>query len=90
MLSMALAQWADLSVVDYERSLDLLRNAGLDDERRIALEDARAVARKAGAGVIIMGQVTTTPDSLRVIARTYNVASGKQLDQAESACGGQR
>ncbi|MBK6308271.1 MAG: protein kinase [Gemmatimonadetes bacterium] len=85
MLSMALAQWADLSVVDYERSLDLLRNAGLDDERRIALEDARAVARKAGAGVIIMGQVTTTPDSLRVIARTYNVASGKQLDQAESA-----
>jgi len=85
MMSMALSQWTDLSVVDYERSLDLLRDGGLDDKRRIALEDARSVARRAGAGVVIMGQVTTTPDSLRVIARMYNVASGKQMDQAESA-----
>ncbi|MBC8086051.1 MAG: protein kinase, partial [Phycisphaerae bacterium] len=85
MMSMALSQWTDLSVVDYERSLDLLRDGGLDDKRRIALEDARSVARRAGAGVVIMGQVTTTPDSLRVIARVYNVATGKQMDQAEGA-----
>jgi len=87
MMTMALSQWTDLSVVDYERSLDLLRAGGLDDKRRIALEDARSVARRAGAGVVIMGQVTTTPDSLRVIARMYNVATGKPMDQAESAVG---
>lgn len=85
MMSMALSQWTDLSVVDYERSLDLLRDSGLDDERRIALDDARSVARRAGAGVVIMGQVTTTPDSLRVIARMYNVATGVRIDEAESA-----
>ncbi|MGV3711245.1 MAG: hypothetical protein ACO1Q7_20665, partial [Gemmatimonas sp.] len=85
MMTLALSQWTDLSVVDYERSLDLLRDGGLDDKKRIALDDARAVARKAGAGVVIMGQVTTAPDSLRVIARMYNVASGKEVDRAEGA-----
>lgn len=86
MMTMALSQWTDLSVVDYERSLDLLRAGGLEEKRRIGLEEARNVARRAGAGVVIMGQVTTpTADSMHVIARMYNVATGKQVDQADVA-----
>ena len=86
MMSLALSQWTDLSVVDYERSLDLLRSAGLDEKKRIALDEARSLARKAGAGVVIMGTVTTTPDSMRVIARMYSVATGLPVDKpAEGA-----
>ncbi|MEP6832604.1 MAG: serine/threonine-protein kinase [Gemmatimonas sp.] len=86
MMSLALSQWTDLSVVDYERSLDLLRAAKLDEKKRIALDEARGIARRAGAGVVIMGTVTTTPDSLRVIARMYSVATGLPVDQpAQSA-----
>lgn len=85
MMTLALSQWTDLQVVDYERSLDLLRAGKLDDKRRIALDDARGVARRAGAGIVVMGQVTTTPDSLIVIARTFSVATGAQVDKAEAA-----
>ena len=83
MLSLALSQWTDLSVVDYERSLDLLRDAKMGDNERIGLEDARAVARRAGAGTVIMGLVTSTTDSIHVVARIYNVASGRKIDETQ-------
>ena len=82
MLSLNLAQWADLSVVDYERSLDLLRDAELENARRVSLDDARALARDAGAWTVVTGQVIGTGDSLTVVARTFDVASGRRLDEA--------
>ena len=83
MLSLNLAQWKDLSVVGYERSLDLLRAARLDSARHIGLADAQAMARKAGVWTVVMGQVTMPGDSLLVTARLFDVASGKQIDQAQ-------
>jgi len=85
MLTLNLAQWADLSVVDYERSLDLLRDAGLDDRRRVGLEDARALARRAGAWTVVTGQVNSTRDSLIVVASLYDVAGGRRVDQAQQS-----
>ena len=83
MLSLNLAQWKDISVVDYERSLDLLREAELDAERRIALADAREMAREAKMWTVVMGRVVGTPDSLLVHASLYDVASGRKLDEAQ-------
>ena len=85
MLSLNLAQWKDLTVVDYERSLDLLHEAGLDDERRIALEQARSMARRARVWTVVMGRVTGTPDSVIVEARLYDVARGNKIDEAQHA-----
>ena len=87
MLSLNLAQWKDLSVVGYERSLDLLRAARLDSARHIGLADAQAMARKAGVWTVVMGQVTMPGDSLIVTARLFDVASGRQLDQAQRSIG---
>lgn len=81
MLTLALSQWTDLSVVEYERALDLLRDSGLGEKSNIGLEEARKVARKAGAGTVIMGTVTGTADSLQVVARLYSVESGRKLDE---------
>jgi TolB-like protein len=83
MLALDLGQWRDLSVVGYERSLDLLREAGLESTPRIGLADARAMARRAGVWTVVMGQVTSPGDSLVVTARLFDVASGKQLEQAQ-------
>jgi serine/threonine-protein kinase len=83
MLTLNLAQWSDLNVVGYERGLDLLREARLDTARRIGLADARAMARKAGVWTVVMGQVTAAGDSVLVTARLFDVASGKQLHQAQ-------
>ncbi len=82
MLGLTLSQWNDLSVVDYERTLDLLKNASNDESRRVGLEDARQIARRASAGTVIMGQITTANDSLFVVARRYDVASGNKIDDA--------
>ena len=85
MLALDMAQWNDLKVVSYERSLDLLRDAGLDDKPRIGLEEARGMARRAGVWTVVMGVVNSTPDSLLVRATLYDVASGRALDAAQRA-----
>jgi serine/threonine-protein kinase len=82
MLGLTLSQWNDLSVIDYERTLDLLKNASNDESRRVGLEDARQIARRAQAGTVIMGQITTANDSMFVVARRYDVASGTKIDDA--------
>lgn len=86
MLTLTLGQWSDLEVVDYERTLALVRQAGFED-RRVDLEGAREVARHAGAGTLVMGQVSTTVDSLLVVARVYDVGSGRALTTSTLAAG---
>jgi serine/threonine-protein kinase len=83
MLTLSLGQWQDLQVTDYERTLNLLRDRQLDAATRIPLDDARALARRANAWTLVMGQVSTTPDSLLVTARLYDVASGRALEQTQ-------
>jgi eukaryotic-like serine/threonine-protein kinase len=81
MLGLTLSQWNDLSVVDYERTLDLLRSVSEADQRRLGLDAARQMARQAKAGAVIMGQITTANDSLFVVARRYDVASGDRIEE---------
>jgi TolB-like protein len=83
MLTLALGQWSDLQVVDYERTLSLLDAEQLADKPRLSLDDARALGRRAGAGVVLTGQLQTTPDSLLVVAKLYDVRSGEALEQAQ-------
>lgn len=82
MLGLTLSQWNDLHIVDYERTLDLLRTVGEDDRRRLGLDAARQMARRVKAGAVIMGQITSANDSLFVVARRYDVASGTRIDEA--------
>lgn len=79
MLTLALAHWNDLTVVDYERTLKLVKDVGAED-RRVSLDEAQTVARRGGAGTLVMGQVSTTRDSLFVVARLYDVRGGEALN----------
>lgn len=85
MLTLDMAQWADLQVVDYERTLDLLRDASLDTASRIGLSDAQKLARAGGAWSVVTGQVSRGGDSLHVVARLYDVASGRSLEQTQQS-----
>ncbi|HEX2779742.1 MAG TPA: hypothetical protein VHM30_09595, partial [Gemmatimonadaceae bacterium] len=82
-LSLDLSQWKDLEVVDYERSLDLLRDADLESASRVGLEDARRMARRAGVGTVLMGQVSALGDSIVVVGRLFDVATGRKVDEAQ-------
>lgn len=83
MLTLTFGQWSDLKVVDYERTLSLLDAEGLSEKARLSLDDALALARRADAGTVVTGQVQTTADSLVVIARLFDVASGESARQAQ-------
>jgi tetratricopeptide (TPR) repeat protein/TolB-like protein len=83
MLSLNLSQWNDLSVVDHERLHDLLSRRKLPDDAPIGLDMARRLARDAGAWTVVLGNFTRIGDSLELVARVYDVASGARVDVAQ-------
>ncbi len=84
MLTLALSQWTDLTVVEYERTLTLVRDAGVESGR-VDLERAQEIARRGGAGTVVMGLISTTSDSLVVVARLYDARSGDNINTATRA-----
>jgi len=84
MLTLALSQWTDLQVMDYERTLKYVADAGVET-RRVDLERAQEIAKRGRAGTLVMGQISTTQDSLIVVARLYDVKSGRSINTASRA-----
>ncbi len=89
MLALNLSQWNDLTVVDHERLHDLLARRELPSDAPVGLDMARRLARDAGAWTVVLGDYTRIGDSLQVVARIYDVASGQRLEvqQVEGAPG---
>ncbi len=82
MLALNLSQWNDLTVVDHERLHDLLAHHRLVPGNEIGLELARRLAREAGVWTVVLGDFTQAGDSLHLVARMYDVASGARVDVA--------
>jgi len=85
MLSLAMGQWRDLSVVDENRVHDLVSDASVDENDPIGLDLGRRLAKRAGAWTVVLGDFDRGGDSLRLTARAYDVASGRRLDVVQVA-----
>ena len=85
MLTLSLEQWRDLKVVEYERTLDLLRDEKLAEARRISFDDAERLARRAGVGRVVLGQLTLAGDSLIATATLYDTRAQDVVDRARVA-----
>ncbi len=83
MLALNLSQWNDLTVVDHERLHDLLERRQVAPEATFGLEMARRLARDAGVWTVVLGDYVRTGDSLQLVARVYDVATGVRLDLAD-------
>jgi eukaryotic-like serine/threonine-protein kinase len=83
MLGLNLQQWNDLKVIDHERLHDLLERHNLKATDEIGLDMARRIAREAGVWTIVLGDYTRTGDSLHLVARVFDVASGERVDVAQ-------
>jgi serine/threonine-protein kinase len=83
MLTLNLSQWTDLNVVDHERLHDLLERRRLAAGDPIGLDMARRLARDAGVWTVVLGDFVKGGDSLHLVARVYDVASGRRLDVAQ-------
>jgi len=84
MLALNLSQWNDLQVVDHERLHDLLARRKIRVGEPIGLDMARRLARDAGVWTVILGDFHQAGDSLHLVARVYDVASGKRVDVAQA------
>jgi serine/threonine-protein kinase len=84
MLGLNLSQWNDLTVVDHERVHDLLARHGIQPGQEIGLDLARGMAREAGVWTVVLGDYSRGGDSLHLVARMFDVASGKRVDVARA------
>ncbi len=84
MLALTLSQWNDLQVVDHEQVHDLLARHGLHEGDAIGLDMARRLARDAGVWTVVLGDYRRAGDSLHLVARVYDVATGKRVEVAQA------
>jgi serine/threonine-protein kinase len=82
MLGLNLSQWNDLTVVDHERLHDLLAQQEVRPGQDVGLEMARRLAREAGVWTVVLGDYTQVADSLHLVARVYDVATGTRVEVA--------
>ncbi len=84
MLALNMSQWNDLQVVDHERLHDLLAKHHIGIGDAIGLDMARRLAREAGVWTVVLGDFHRAGDSLHLVARVYDVASGRRVDVAQA------
>lgn len=80
LLSLDMSRWNDVSVVPDKRVGDLLRELPSPrGNEALTLNDGMAVARRAGAGMLVMGDFLKQGKGARIIANVFDVRTGAKL-----------
>ncbi len=80
LLYLDMSKWRDIRVIDDERVADLMRDvpqarAG----QTLSLDAGIAVARRAGAGKLVMGDLLKVGSRTRVVAKIFDVRTGQRV-----------
>jgi tetratricopeptide (TPR) repeat protein/TolB-like protein/predicted Ser/Thr protein kinase len=79
MLVTGLAQTPGLDVVSSQRIHEILKQIGQEDLESIDKSLVADVARRAGAGAVVVGSIFKAGDEIRIDVQLEDVASGKVL-----------
>lgn len=80
LLYLDLSRWNDIHVVDARRVADFMREVpAAAAAAKLSLNDALAVARRAGAGNLVMGDVLKLGSRTSVTATVFGVRKGARL-----------
>ncbi len=80
LLSLDLSRWTDIAVVDDKRVGDLVRELpAANAASSLTLSDGLALARRAGAGTLVMGDFYKLGAGARLAANVFDVKSGNRL-----------
>ena len=83
LLTLDLSRWTDVQVIDDKRVADLVRELPSGrPPQGLSLNDGLALARRAGAGKLVMGDYFRTGKGARVIANVFDVRTGAKLRTA--------
>ena len=80
LLYLDMSRWRDIRVIDDERVADYMREV---PEARgsgpLGLQTGIAVARRAGAGKLVMGDLLKVGTRTQVVAKVFDVRTGQRL-----------
>ncbi|HEV2751223.1 MAG TPA: hypothetical protein VGV12_11940 [Gemmatimonadales bacterium] len=76
LLAEAFARWAEIRLADKTRIYDALARRGARLPFRIPFDTGLAIARQLGAGRLVMGQLWSFGDTLRLTAGVYDASRG--------------
>jgi tetratricopeptide (TPR) repeat protein len=76
LLAEAFARWAEIRLADKTRIYDALARRGARVPFRIPFDTGLAIARQLGAGRLVMGQLWSFGDTLRLTAGLYDATRG--------------
>src|ERR1044071_1735030 len=80
LLYLDLSRWSDVHAVDDKRVADFLREVpSVKAGQRLSLSDAQGIARRAGAGKLVMGQFLKLGSRTRVSATAYDARTGTRI-----------
>ena len=83
LLSLDIGRWTDIRVVPDKRVGDLLRELPLArTAATLTLSDGLSIARRAGAGNLVMGDFFKVGKGARLVANVFDVATGAKLRSA--------
>ena len=79
LLYLDMSRWRDIRVIDDERVADLLRETQESEAQAMSLNTGLAVARRAGAGRLVMGDLLKVGNRTRITAKVFDVRGGQRL-----------
>jgi len=80
LLYLDMSRWKDIRVIDDERVADLVRETPeAANAPTLSLNAAMAVARRAGAGRLVMGDLLKLGNRTAVTAKVYSVRTGQRI-----------
>jgi serine/threonine-protein kinase len=79
LLGLAASHWRDLRVFDDERTASLMRRRQIEATADLDFEEARAMAREARVGTMVIGDIRLEGDSMAIEAKVHDVSSGDRL-----------
>lgn len=80
LLSLDLSRWTDIVVVDDKRVTDLVRELPVTRATLpLSLNDGLALARRAGAGRLVMGDFFKSGAGAQIVANVFNVQTGTRI-----------
>lgn len=82
LLSRDLSRWQDVHVIDDRRVADFMREVPPAVGGKLSFNDGVAVARRAGAGRLVIGDVLKVGSKTTITATVFNVRDGKQIRSA--------
>jgi len=79
LLYLDMSRWTDIRVVDDTRVADLMREVPGADRQPLSFDVAMAVAKRAGAGRLVMGTIIKQGAKTTIAARVFDVRRGTAI-----------